>query len=41
MPDRPYLVVITGMSCRHQVSDGTGRRAQHVVEVLREALETP
>ena len=34
-------IVITGMSCRHQVSDGTGRRAQHVVEVLREALETP
>ena len=32
-------IVITGMSCRHQVSDGTGRRSQHAVEVLRQALE--
>ena len=32
-------VAITGFSCRHQLQDGTGRRAQHVAEVLREALE--
>jgi Fe-S oxidoreductase len=32
-------IAVTGVSCRHQLYDGTGRRAQHLVEVLREALE--
>ena len=32
-------IAITGFSCRHQLHDGTGRRAQHVAEVLREMLE--
>ena len=32
-------IVITGVSCRHQVRDGTGRRPEHVAEVLWEALE--
>ena len=31
-------IAITGVSCRHQLRDGTGRRAQHLVEVLWEAL---
>jgi Fe-S oxidoreductase len=31
-------VVADGFSCRHQIKDGTGRRAQHVVTVLRESL---
>ena len=31
-------IVITGVSCRIQVRDGTGRQAEHVVEVLRRAL---
>ena len=32
-------IAITGFSCRHQLHDGTGRSAQHVAELLREALE--
>ncbi len=31
-------IAITGVSCRQQVYDGTGRRAEHVAEILREAL---
>ena len=31
-------VVAMGTSCRHQIADGTGRRARHLVEVLAEAL---
>ena len=31
-------IAVTGFSCRHQLSDGTGRRPQHLVELLREAL---
>jgi FAD/FMN-containing dehydrogenase/Fe-S oxidoreductase len=34
------LVVADGTSCRHQIADGTGRRAQHVARVLAQALET-
>ncbi len=29
-----------GFSCRHQIRDGTGKRAKHVAELLAEALET-
>jgi Fe-S oxidoreductase len=31
-------IVADGFSCRHQIKDGTGRRAQHVVTILRESL---
>jgi len=37
--DADTLVVADGTSCRHQISDGTGRRAMHVVRVLEKALE--
>lgn len=33
------LVVAPGTSCRHQIKDGTGRKALHPVEVLYEALK--
>ncbi|MCC6463488.1 MAG: FAD-binding protein [Saprospiraceae bacterium] len=32
------VVAAPGTSCRHQILDGTGRKAQHPVEVLWEAL---
>jgi Fe-S oxidoreductase len=32
------LIVADGTSCRHQIADTTGRRAQHVVRVLDAAL---
>ena len=32
-------IVTTGVSCRQQIEHGTGRRAEHVAEVLRGALE--
>jgi Fe-S oxidoreductase len=32
------IIVAAGTSCRHQVKDGTGRRALHPAEVLWEAL---
>jgi FAD/FMN-containing dehydrogenase/Fe-S oxidoreductase len=33
------IVVAPGTSCRHQIMDGTGRRALHPVEVLYNALK--
>lgn len=33
------LVVADGTSCRHQIADGTGRRAIHVARVLDKALQ--
>lgn len=33
------IIVASGTSCRHQIADGTGRKAMHVVEVLLGALE--
>lgn len=33
------VVAAPGTSCRHQILDGTGRKAKHPVEVLWEALE--
>jgi Fe-S oxidoreductase len=33
------IIAAPGTSCRHQIKDGTGRRAQHTIEVLYEALE--
>ena len=32
------LIVADGTSCRHQIADGTGRPAQHAVQVLAAAL---
>ncbi len=32
------LVVACGFSCRHQIADGVGMKARHVIEVLREML---
>jgi Fe-S oxidoreductase len=32
-------VIACGFSCRHQIKDGTGKRAKHVVEVMAEALQ--
>jgi Fe-S oxidoreductase len=33
------LIVADGTSCRHQIADGTGRRAHHVARVLEMALD--
>jgi Fe-S oxidoreductase len=32
------VIAADGFSCRHQISDGTGRRPRHVARILREAL---
>ena len=32
------IIVADGTSCRHQIADGAGRQAEHVVEVLARAL---
>lgn len=32
-------IVACGFSCRHQIKDGTGKQAKHIVEVMAEALE--
>ncbi|NIO40551.1 MAG: FAD-binding protein [Burkholderiales bacterium] len=34
------LVIADGISCRHQIRDGSGRNAVHVAEVLRRAIKT-
>jgi len=36
--DADTLIAASGTSCRHQIYDGTGRTAQHPVEILYEAL---
>ncbi|MBS0011893.1 MAG: FAD-binding protein [Bacteroidales bacterium] len=36
--DEAVIIAAPGTSCRHQIKDGTGRRALHPVEVLYEAL---
>ena len=36
--DENTIIAAPGTSCRHQVKDGTGRKAKHPVEVLYEAL---
>jgi FAD/FMN-containing dehydrogenase/Fe-S oxidoreductase len=35
------IVVADGMSCRHQIADGTGREALHVARVLARSLAEP
>ena len=32
------IIAAPGTSCRHQVKDGTGKKAKHPVEILYEAL---
>jgi Fe-S oxidoreductase len=32
------IIAAPGTSCRHQIKDGTGRKALHPVEVLYDAL---
>jgi Fe-S oxidoreductase len=31
-------IAVTGVSCRQQIEDGTGRKARYLAEVLAEAL---
>ena len=33
------IIAANGTSCRHQIKDGTGRKALHTVEVLWEAVK--
>ncbi|MDE3145169.1 MAG: FAD-binding oxidoreductase, partial [Bacteroidota bacterium] len=33
------IIAAPGTSCRHQIKDGTGRKALHTVEVLYDALK--
>ncbi len=37
--DNKTLIAAPGTSCRHQIMDGTRRRALHPIEILYEALE--
>jgi FAD/FMN-containing dehydrogenase/Fe-S oxidoreductase len=37
--DKEVLVAAPGTSCRHQIMDGTGRRALHPVQILWDALK--
>jgi FAD/FMN-containing dehydrogenase/Fe-S oxidoreductase len=37
--DHETLIAAPGTSCRHQIADGTGRKAYHPVEILWDALE--
>jgi FAD/FMN-containing dehydrogenase/Fe-S oxidoreductase len=36
--DKDVIIAAPGTSCRHQIADGTGRRAMHPVEILYQAL---
>ena len=36
--DAETIIAAPGTSCRHQIEDGTGRKAKHPVEILWEAL---
>ena len=36
--EQATIISASGTSCRHQISDGTGRQAKHPVEILFEAL---
>ncbi|PCI05676.1 MAG: FAD-binding oxidoreductase [Hyphomicrobiales bacterium] len=37
--DEDVLIVADGTSCRHQIADGTGRKALHVARILELALD--
>jgi Fe-S oxidoreductase len=34
------IIAAPGTSCRHQIKDGTGRKAKHPIEILWEALKS-
>ena len=36
--DEDWEVAVMGVSCRQQIEHGTGRKARHLVEVLRDAM---
>jgi Fe-S oxidoreductase len=36
-----FEVVSLGVSCRHQIADGTGKNARHLVEVMASAITGP
>ena len=36
--DAEWEIAVSGVSCRQQIEDGTGRSARHLVEILRDAL---
>ncbi len=36
--DKNTIIAAAGTSCRHQIHDGTGKTAQHPIEILFEAL---
>ena len=36
--DESTMIAAPGTSCRHQIADGTGKKAKHPVEILWEAL---
>lgn len=38
---REGVTVASGFSCRHQIADGTGERARHVIEFLADGLRAP
>jgi hypothetical protein len=35
------LLAACGTSCRHQIADGAGREARHIVRILDEASAQP
>jgi Fe-S oxidoreductase len=35
------IIAATGVSCRQQIEHGTGRPAQHPLEVIRQVLLAP
>jgi len=37
--DKGVLIAAPGTSCRHQIMDGTGRKALHPVQILWDALK--
>ena len=37
--DEGWEVAVMGVSCRQQIEHATGRKARHLVEVLRDAVK--
>lgn len=37
--EKTTLIAAPGTSCRHQIADGTGKKAKHPVEILWDALK--
>jgi FAD/FMN-containing dehydrogenase/Fe-S oxidoreductase len=37
--DQDAVIAASGTSCRHQIKDGTGRKAKHTAEILYESLK--